>query len=246
MLTLFGAVRGQCSLKMINKKSLDGFKLIGEIPSTTFLEHNNKPTQINFNLLKLQWCNAPWSKRGLTTSHVVVMCLLSAGKQKNKNRNTKTRLTFYLHILHMSGLFRKKFFLPLLLWGICRQLPTFHLPFLVSEDDKHCSVVWRKKRGKNTPLHLILSALEKIDHHQCRHRAHVLTFLPFNVTDTHRHTSRISWQNNLNLGNNKQASISAETGLRSWPLLLYVASPIIEDCQGGKNWRDGKIKNKQQ
>lgn len=66
-----------------------------------------------------------------------------------------------------------------------------------------CRVKEKKGGKKPTAVHLIPSALEKMDHHQCRHSAHMLTFLLFNMTDTHRHASRISRRNNLNLPNNK-------------------------------------------
>lgn len=148
------------------------------------------------------------------------MCLLSAGKQKDENRNTKTRLTSYLHNFKCLAYFRKSIFCPFHC-GVCASSfpnSTFYLSFPnMTNIAASCE---EKRRKKNTPSHLVPSALEKIDHHQCRHSAHMLTFLLFNVTDTHRHTSRISWQNNLNLGNNKQAPISAQTGLRSWPLLF--------------------------
>lgn len=48
-------------------------------PSTTFLQFDVKTTQMNFNLLRLQWCNAPCSKHRLTTCHMEIMWLLSAG-----------------------------------------------------------------------------------------------------------------------------------------------------------------------
>lgn len=166
----------------------------------------------------------PCNKHRLTASHAVVMCLLAAGKQKDKNRNTKTRLTSYFAQRQMSALFQKECFLCFLMWGMCRALPTFHLPSLLSEYDKHCSVLWRKEGGKNAPRHPILFARQKIDHRRCSHSAHMLTFLLFNVTDTHRQTSRISWRNNLNLANNKQASVSAQTWLRSQILASVVLS----------------------
>lgn len=180
----------------------------------------------HFNLLTLQWCNAPCNKRGLTASHVVVMCLLVSKRTKTGTEKPDLRL-----ICTSSNVWpiSKKVFLAL--WGICRQLPRFHLLF--PNMSNIAASREEKRRKKKTPLYLVQSALEKIDHRRCCHGAHMLTFLLFNVTDTHRRTSCLSWQNNLNFSNSKQASTSAETGLRSWPLLFCIAILIVEDCQEG-------------
>lgn len=161
ILAVFAAVRRRCPLITIHKNSLSGLNLMAELPSTTFLKLNNKPTQINFNLLKLQWCNSPCHKDRLTASHVVVMCFLSAGKQKGQKQEHKNQTYVLFAHPQMSGLFQKKcFFLCFFYFDVCAARftdSTFY--FYVSEYDKHCSGDEGKKKGGVKTHHYISSCL---------------------------------------------------------------------------------------